>query len=79
MAKKTTLDEIGEMLTHVLKHMATKDDLADMRREMATKEQIIALHGQVNAIETNIRGMQHVRLHARVADLEEKVFGKARG
>jgi hypothetical protein len=55
MAKKTTLEEIGEMLTHVVKHMATKDDLADMRREMATKEQIIALHGQVNAIERQLR------------------------
>jgi hypothetical protein len=26
--KKTTLKEIGEMLAHVVKHMATKDDLA---------------------------------------------------
>jgi hypothetical protein len=26
--KKTTLKELGEMLAHVVKHMATKDDLA---------------------------------------------------
>ena len=45
---------------------------------MATKEQLIAPHGQVNAIETNIRDMKHTTLHARVTDLEEKVFGAAR-
>jgi hypothetical protein len=26
--KKTTLNELGDMLTHVVKHMATKDDIA---------------------------------------------------
>jgi hypothetical protein len=45
---------------------------------MATKDQIIALHTQVNSIETQLRGMQHVKLQSRVADLEEKVFGEAR-
>ena len=49
MAKETTLNEIGEMLAHVVKHMATKDDIADIRRDMATKDQIVALHQQVNA------------------------------
>ena len=33
MAKETTLNEIGEMLAHIVKHMATKDDIADVRRE----------------------------------------------
>jgi hypothetical protein len=28
-AKKTTLKELGEMLAHVVKHMVTKDDLAE--------------------------------------------------
>jgi hypothetical protein len=36
------------------------------------------LHGQVNAIETHLRSVQHTKLHARVADLEEKVFGAMR-
>ena len=27
-AKKTTLNELGNMLAHVVKHMATKDDIA---------------------------------------------------
>ena len=34
--KKTTLNELGEMLSHVVEHMATKDDIADLRKEMAT-------------------------------------------
>jgi hypothetical protein len=69
MAKETTLNEIGEMLTHVVKHMATKEDL----QELATKEQLVALYTQVNSID-----MRHVKLQSRVADLEEKVFGEAR-
>jgi hypothetical protein len=79
MAKKITLNEVGEMLAHVVKHMASKDDIAELRKEMATKDQVIALHTQVNAIETQLRGMNHVKLQSRVADLEEKVFGAARG
>jgi len=64
-------------------HMATgfaaiADDIADIKHEMATKDQIVALHGQVNAIETQLRDMRPVKLHARVADLEDAVFGKSR-
>jgi hypothetical protein len=66
------------MLAHVVNHMATKDDIAELRKEVATKEQIVALHTQVNAIETQLRGMKHVKLQSRVADLEEEVFGAAR-
>jgi hypothetical protein len=40
MTKKTTLKELGEMLGHVVKHMATRDDIADLRKEMATKGDI---------------------------------------
>ena len=57
---------------------AIAEDIADIKREMATKDQIVALHGQVNSIETELRGMKHTKLHARVANLEEKVFGAAR-
>ena len=77
MDKKVTLNEIAEMLTHVVKHMATTDDLADLRREMATKDQIITLHAQVNSIEMQLRAASNTKLHSRVADLEEKVFGKS--
>ena len=78
MPKKTTIDELGQMLAHVVEHMATKEDVADIRSDMATKEQIVALHTQVNAIETQLRGMRHVKLQSRVADLEEEVFGRSR-
>ncbi|MFA6139556.1 MAG: hypothetical protein WC684_02425 [Hyphomicrobium sp.] len=34
MAKKITLKEIGDMLAHIVKHMATKDDIADLKMEL---------------------------------------------
>ena len=78
MAKKMTLKELGQMVEHVVKHMASKEDINNIRRDMATKDQLVALHTQVNAIETQLRDMRHTQLQARVADLEENVFGKAR-
>jgi hypothetical protein len=74
---------IEEKITSVDTRMATgfaavADDIADIKHEMGTKDQIVALHTQVNAIEIQLRDMKHVKLHARVADLEEKVFGAAR-
>ena len=47
MEKKITLNELGDMLAHVVKHMATKEDL----EKLATKEQLAALHTQVSSIE----------------------------
>ena len=37
-----------------------------------------AVSEQVASIETQLRDMKHTKLQARVADLEEKVFGTAR-
>jgi hypothetical protein len=34
MTKEMTLNEIGEMLTHVVTHMVTKDDLVELRAEL---------------------------------------------
>jgi hypothetical protein len=76
MAKETTLNEIGEMVAHVVKHMATKDDIAEVRREL--KGDILRVSEQVASIETQLRGMKHVKLQSRVADLEEEVFGETR-
>ena len=70
------LNEIGEMLAHVVKHMATKDDITGLRTEL--KGDIGALATQVNSIETQLRDMKHTKLQSRVADLEEKVFGETR-
>jgi len=76
MAKKTTLNELGDMLAHVVKHMATKDDIAALRSEL--KGDIVRVGEQALSIETQLRGMKHTKLHARVADLEEEVFGGSR-
>jgi chaperonin cofactor prefoldin len=49
MAKKITFAELGEMLTHVVKHMATKEDIELLSR------QIVDLQTQTNSIETELR------------------------
>jgi hypothetical protein len=90
MAKKITLEMLDTRFTKLegliergyssgdKKFAAIADDIADIKRDMATKDQIIALHTQVNSIETEIRGMKHTKLQSRVADLEEEVFGESR-
>jgi hypothetical protein len=89
MAKEITLKEVGEMLEHVVKHMATKEDIADIRSElkgsvadvrkdMATKGQIVTLHTQLTSIETQLRAMKHTKLESRVLDLDEEVLGDTR-
>ena len=75
MVKKITLKEIGEMLEQVVKHMLTKEDGEQIRREMATKEQLAAVQSQVNSIE---RQLHETKTEIRLGDLEEKVFGQAR-
>jgi hypothetical protein len=59
------------MLAHVVKHMATKEDL----EKLATKEQLTALHAQVNSIEAELK---YGRYETRLGKREEKVFGAAR-
>ena len=71
MAKKTTLIEIADMLAHVVKHMATKEDL----EKLATKDQLTALQEQVNSIEVELK---HGRYETRLGNLEQKVFGAPR-
>jgi hypothetical protein len=79
MAKKITLEMLAEQLTKTDVRMERGfGAIADDVSKLATKEQLVALHGQVNAIETQLRDMKHTKLHARVADLEEKIFGAAR-
>jgi septal ring factor EnvC (AmiA/AmiB activator) len=66
--KKTTLKEIGEILAHVVKHIATKDDIADLRREMATKDDIANLGGQLTNVERELKSIRR-----DLEDLREKV------
>ena len=76
MAKKITLASIAAQIEKGFGAVAS--DIADIKRDMATKEQVIALHTQVNSIETQLRGMNHGKLETRVTNLEEEVFGKRR-
>jgi len=73
MAKKITLKEVGEMLSHIVKHMVTKEDIVDLKREL--KGDIAHVHEQVTSIETELR---YGRYEKRLGDLEEKVFGEPR-
>ena len=86
MAKKTLEQKIDTLTTIVEKGFASvdekfgavADDIADIKREMATKDQLFTSQTQVNSIESQLRDMKHTNLRARIADLEEKVFGAAR-
>jgi hypothetical protein len=49
-AKETTLKELGEMLTHVVDHMATKGDIGDVKDEMADIRKTMATKHDVRAI-----------------------------
>ena len=76
MAKKTTLNDIAAMLEK------QRDEIKDLTRSvahvvehMASKEQVVALHTQVNSIEAQLRQTEAERL---LADLEEKISGASR-
>jgi arginine deiminase len=87
MAKKTTLDDIAKILgtqgkeihdltetvAHVVKHMATKDDIADLKIEL--KGDIARVQEQVTSIETELK---YGRYEQRLGNLEDKVFGAPR-
>ena len=84
MAKKTTLKEVGEMLTHVVKHMATKDDV---RRIVGEKlkpidSRLAAVEGKVSGIDrrldTEAMRRDDEKIPSRVAHIEKKVFGASR-
>jgi chromosome segregation ATPase len=83
-AKETTLNELGEMLAHVVKHMATKDDLtalrtelkgdiADIRTTMATKADLAALAEQVAGIERDLKTIR--RELNDLAEIVENIAG----
>jgi septal ring factor EnvC (AmiA/AmiB activator) len=67
-ANKTTLKELGEMLTHVVDHMATKEDVVDLRKIMATKEDIASLAGQLTSLERELKSIRR-----DLDDLRERV------
>jgi predicted nucleic acid-binding Zn-ribbon protein len=83
-AKETTLNELGEMLAYVVKHIATKDDLtalrtelkcdiADIRTTMATKADLAALAEQVAGIERDLKTIR--RELNDLAEIVENIAG----
>ena len=70
-AKETTLTEIGGMLTHVVEHMATKEEVADIKTEMM--EQFEHVDKQFHALDGRLRDMANeiAVIHRRVERLEE--------
>lgn len=94
MAKKVTLVSLAALMTKGFAaagkrfdklddrmergFAAVASDVAEIRNDMASKEQVIALHTQLNSIETQVRGMKHDKLETRVTKLEKEVFGQSR-
>jgi len=59
MAKKTTLEELGQMLSHVVKHMATKEELNEFRGEFRafndyTVEELRAIRSELADIRRDL-------------------------
>ncbi len=71
-AKDATPKELGEMLTHVVKHMATKDDIADLKTEMM--EQFEHIDKQFRGVNERLRdiGSEIAVIHRRIERLEEQ-------
>jgi hypothetical protein len=74
MTKKTTLKELGDMLGFVVKHMATKDDIADVKSTLADHTTILNDHTRDLAIikkdlTTNLD--KRLQLEVRVSAIEK--------
>jgi hypothetical protein len=61
--KKTTLKEIGEMLAHVVKHMATKDDIARLDAKIDSVESNLA--GKINRLDTKLTKFEEHEIDKR--------------
>jgi hypothetical protein len=74
-AKKTTLKELGEMLAHVVKHMATKDDLSELETRLDTKIDTVEsnLSGRINRIDTKLTKFEEHEIDKRL-QLEVRVM-----
>jgi hypothetical protein len=74
MTKKTTLKELGDMLGFVVKHMATKDDITDVKSTLADHTKILNEHTRdlaviKNDVTTNLD--KRLQLAVRVSAIEK--------
>jgi hypothetical protein len=84
MAKETTLKELGEMLSHVVAHMATKSDIDAINETLAEHGKVLAEHTKLlidhtrdlNIIKRDVeRNLdKRLQLEVRTINLEKKVF-----
>ena len=55
MTKKTTLNELGEMLEHVINHMATKEDIAGLSVRLEKVEtSLTSIHAELKSIRLDL-------------------------
>jgi hypothetical protein len=71
--KKTTLKELAKMLAHVVKHMATKDDLAAVEKRL--DHRIDKLDAKIDSVETNLAGRIN-HLDTKLTKFEEHEIDK---
>ena len=75
--KKTTLNELGDMLAHVVKHMATKDDVAAV--ETRLDRRIDKLDSKIDRLDTKLTKFEEneidkrLQLEVRVSHIEKHV------
>ena len=67
--KKTTLKELGDMLAHVVKHMATKDDIARLN------SRVDKLDAKIDSAESNLAGKINL-LDSKLGKFEEREIDK---
>lgn len=56
--KRITLEEVGPMVEHVVKHMATKEDIVDVKKEVATKEDIAGIVAELKDIKQRLKDLE---------------------
>jgi hypothetical protein len=81
MTKKTTLKELAEMIAHVVKHMATKEDIAEVKSTLADHTKILNDHTKIlndhtrdlaiikNDVTNNLD--KRLQLEVRVSNIEK--------
>jgi hypothetical protein len=74
MAKKMTLNELGAMVEHVVKHMATKEDIAELKSTLDEHTKTLDDHTRrLNVIEHDVKtGLdKRLTLEVRVTKIEK--------
>ena len=81
---QTSLDELAAMVEHVIKHMATKDDVGEIvaERLKSVEQRLQAVASKIDGINRRLdsEAIQRtdLKLPLRVGELEAHVFGAAR-